>query len=213
MQREDSLSLAHRRMSAAGSPIHARHSTRTLSKGDSRRSRFHFSAADLLPTETLSHVRGMHLARHDSSVGLHNALKLRRSKGFRAVRMTLLAANHEIAFLAAGSIRALYHRSISLNLPNRHHRCSTDAARGALRHKSPAHKSARKAALSEGTPGEAEPLRPQSSTELPDGPENGQGLSSATRAPSRSSLKMSRQVWPMQSSGMCRANSCMHLAF
>ena len=59
MQREDSLSLAHRRMSAAGSPQRLRSSTGSLGKGDFRRSRFHFSAADLLPTETLHHVTGM----------------------------------------------------------------------------------------------------------------------------------------------------------
>ena len=64
MQREDSLSLAHRRMSAAGSPPHVRSSTGSLSKGEARRSRFHFSAADLLPTETLSHVTGMRAALH-----------------------------------------------------------------------------------------------------------------------------------------------------
>ena len=82
---------------------------------------------------------------------------------------------------------------MSLNLPHRRR------SSGAPRHAGPAHRSARKGEQSEGAPGEAEPLRPQSSTELPDGPEIGQALQaqlgSTARAPSRSSLKMSRQVW------------------
>ncbi len=57
MQREDSLNLAHRRMSSQGSP-RSRHSTGDISKGDRCRSRFHFVAADLLPTETFHHVTG-----------------------------------------------------------------------------------------------------------------------------------------------------------
>ena len=91
---------------------------------------------------------------------------------------------------------------MSLNLPHRRRSSGAGAGRGALRHASPGHKSARKAELSEGMPGEAEPLRPQSSTELPNGPESRQGLGSSARAPSRSSLKMSRQVWPMRKSRM-----------
>ena len=109
-------------------------------------------------------------------------------------------------FVAAGGIRALYHRSMSLNLPHRRSSGSAGAGRGSLRHGSPAHKSARKVELSEGAPGEAEPLRPQSSTELPDCPESGQGLGSAARAPSRSSLKMSRQVCPVHRACMCVAS-------
>ena len=83
---------------------------------------------------------------------------------------------------------------MSLNLPHRRRSSGAGAGRGVPRHGSPGHRSARKAELSEGAPGEAEPLRPQSSTELPGGLESGQGLGSTARAPSRSSLKMSRQV-------------------
>lgn len=107
----------------------------------------------------------------------------------------------ETRILAAGSIRALYHRSMSLNLPHRRRSsANAGASRGTLRHAGPAHKSGRKAELSEGAPGEAEPLRPQSSTELLGGLESGQGLGSTARAPSRSSLKMPRQVWPTHES-------------
>ena len=57
VQREDSLSLAHRRMSAHDSP-HSRHSTGDISKGDHRRSRFHFAPADLLNTDAFHQVTG-----------------------------------------------------------------------------------------------------------------------------------------------------------
>ena len=57
-QREDSLSLAHRRMSAHDSP-RSRHSTGDISKEDHRRSRFHFAAADLLNTDTFHQVTGV----------------------------------------------------------------------------------------------------------------------------------------------------------
>ena len=57
VQREDSLSLAHRRMSAHGSP-RSRHSTGEISKGDHRRSRFHFAPADLLNADTFHQVTG-----------------------------------------------------------------------------------------------------------------------------------------------------------
>ena len=57
VQREDSLSLAHRRISAHGHP-HSRHSMEDIGKGDQRRSRFHFAPADLLPTEAFHQVTG-----------------------------------------------------------------------------------------------------------------------------------------------------------
>ena len=67
VQREDSLSLAHRRMSARGSP-RSRHSTGEVCKGEQRRSRYHFVPSDLLPTEAFHQVTGalqpLHLPSH-----------------------------------------------------------------------------------------------------------------------------------------------------
>lgn len=61
-QREDSLSLAHRRMSGVGgfpkAGPHSRHSTGELRVGDQLRSRYHFASEGLLPRGALQHVTG-----------------------------------------------------------------------------------------------------------------------------------------------------------
>ncbi|CAL5220517.1 g2549 [Coccomyxa viridis] len=149
VQREDSLSLAHRRMSAHDSP-RSRHSTGEVSKGDQRRSRFHFAPADLLNAETFHQV--------------------------------------------TGSIKALYHRSISLGTPQAKRSSFDERGRSGRSRHSPVHalRSSMKRATSEGLPAEAELLCPQGSGQLPDCPEAGQGGSdSPARHPNRSSLKTS----------------------
>ena len=92
----------------------------------------------------------------------------------------------KMAYSHAGSIKAFYHRSMSLNFPQ--------GSRSSSRH-SPLHslRSSLKRAASEGFSAEAEPMCPKGSAELPEGPEDGQAAAewSLARQPHRSSLKTS----------------------
>ena len=101
----------------------------------------------------------------------------------------------KVAHAHAGSIKAFYHRSMSLNFPQASRSSSGETGRSSSTRHSPLHslRSSLKRATSEGFPAETEPMCPKGNAELPEGPEAGQaaGEWSFVRQPHRSSLKTS----------------------